>query len=106
MVAEDKVGVGWNDGLRKRAVVTIVGRNVRLAQAATVHVYAAVFDPDAVANTVRNLTQTDQGERSIDVDQLAEALAMHPPEGSSERPIVHDLVGVGIALLATMLLGH
>jgi hypothetical protein len=65
----------------------------------------SILDPDAVANTVRTLTQTDQREHSIDVDKLAEALAMHPPQGSSDRsPIAGDLVGVGLALVAGMLL--
>ena len=65
----------------------------------------SILDPDAVANTVRSLTQTDQRPQSIDVDRLAEALAMHPSESSTDRsPFVGDLVGVGLALVAGMLL--
>ena len=65
----------------------------------------SILDPDAVTNAVRALGATDQRARSIDIDRLAEALAMHPPEGSSDRsPIVGDLVGAGIALVASMLL--
>ena len=65
----------------------------------------SILDPDAVANTVRALTQADQREHSIDVARLAEALAMRPPEGSSDRsPFVGDLVGVGLALVAGILL--
>ena len=65
----------------------------------------SILDPDAVTNAVRALGATEQRQHSIDVDRLAEALTMHPPEGSSDRsPIVGDLVGVGIALVASMLL--
>ena len=65
----------------------------------------SILDPDAVADTMRSLTQADQREHSIDVDKLAEALTMHPSEGSSDRsPIVGDLVGAGIAIVAGMLL--
>ena len=65
----------------------------------------SILDPDAVTNAVRALGAADQREHSIDIDRLAEALAMHPPEGSSDHsPIVGDLVGAGIALVASMLL--
>jgi len=65
----------------------------------------SILDPDAVTNAVRALGAADQREHSIDIDRLAEALAMHPPERSSDHsPIVGDLVGAGIALVASMLL--
>jgi hypothetical protein len=65
----------------------------------------SILDPDAVTNAVRALGAADQRQHSIDVDRLAEALAMHPPQGSSDRsPIVGDLVGAGIAIVASVLL--
>ena len=64
----------------------------------------SILDPDAVTKTVRELGQADQREHSIDIDRLAEALTMRPPsDGSSRTPIVADLVGVGIGLVAAML---
>ena len=65
----------------------------------------SILDPDAVTNAVRALGVADQRAHSIDVDRLAEALTMRPPQGSSDRsPIVGDLVGAGIAIVASMLL--
>ena len=64
----------------------------------------SILDPDAVTETVRELGKADQREHTVDIDRLAEALTMRPPSDSSSRtPIVADLVGVGIGLVAAML---
>jgi len=64
----------------------------------------SILDPDAVTKTVRELGQADRREHTIDIDRLAEALTMRPPSDSNSRtPIVADLVGVGIGLVAAML---
>ena len=64
----------------------------------------SILDPDAVTKAVRELGAAEQRAHTIDVDRLAEALTMRPPaEGREASPIVWDLVGAGIALLASVL---
>jgi len=63
----------------------------------------SILDPDAVTKTVQELGQADQRAHTVDIDRLAEALTMRPPSDSSSRtPIMADLVGVGIGLVAAM----
>lgn len=61
----------------------------------------SILDPDAVSKAVRELGAAEQRAHTIDIDRLAEALLMHPPpESPGRRPVVWDLVGAGIAVLA------
>jgi len=64
----------------------------------------SILDPDAVANTIRALGEADARAHTLDIDRLAEALTMCPPADSSSRsPIVGDLVGAGLSVVAAML---
>ena len=64
----------------------------------------SILDPDAVSKTLRELGDAERRSHTIDLDQLADALTMHPLPGSSDRSaIVGDLVGAGIAILGAML---
>jgi DNA-directed RNA polymerase subunit RPC12/RpoP len=64
----------------------------------------SILDPDAVTETIRALGQADARAHTIDIDRLAEALTMQPSADSSSRgPIVGDLVGAGLAVVAAML---
>jgi hypothetical protein len=72
----------------------------------------SILDPDAVTKTVRELATAEQRLQQIDFGHLADALTMRPPPGSSDRSSflpslggsTLDLVGVGIAIVAGVLL--
>jgi Zn finger protein HypA/HybF involved in hydrogenase expression len=72
----------------------------------------SILDPDAVTKTVRELATAEQRLQQIDVGTLADALTVRLPPGSSDSsPFLTglggstlDLVGVGIAIVAGVLL--
>src|SRR5262249_22660914 len=64
----------------------------------------SILDPDAVGKAVRELGDAARRVQSGDVHRPADPLMMHPPPPAPERaPIMWDLVGAGIALLANVL---
>jgi len=64
----------------------------------------SILDPEAVTKAVRELGAAQQRTHTVDFDRLAEALTMRPPPGSTDQsPIVGDLVGAGMILLASVL---
>jgi len=72
----------------------------------------AILDPDAVSKALRELNTAEVERKTIDVDRLAEALTMRPPDsgrlrvdqiGGSGAELTGDLVAAGIAIVAALL---
>lgn len=63
----------------------------------------SILDPDAVTATVRELGAAQARLNTVDVDQLAAALAMTPPRDDSAPGLVVDLVAGGLAVIAALL---
>lgn len=72
----------------------------------------AILDPDAVSKALRELNTAEVERKTIDVDRLAEALTMRPPDagrlrvdlaGGAGSELTGDLVAAGIAIVAALL---
>ena len=72
----------------------------------------AILDPDAVVKALGELNTAEIQRKTIDIDRLADALLMRPPDSLSSRagapadakPVgTGDLVAAGIALVAALL---
>jgi len=66
----------------------------------------SILDPDAVSKTVQQLGTAEARARTIDVDQLADALTMPPPPDSAGPQLVGDLVMAGLAVVAALLVAR
>ena len=77
------------------------------------HSPIAILDPDAVTKALKDLTLAEVKSKTIDVDQLADALTMRPPPpepGAYTRGVYYqdasiagDLVAAGISIIAGLL---
>jgi DNA-directed RNA polymerase subunit RPC12/RpoP len=77
------------------------------------HSPIAILDPDAVTKALKDLTLAEVKSKTIDVDQLADALTMRPPppeRGAYTRGVYYqdasiagDLVVAGISIIAGLL---
>ena len=72
----------------------------------------AILDPDAVGKALGELNTTEVQRKTIDIDRLADALLMRPPDSLGLRVggavgnnsgATGDLVATGIALVAALL---
>lgn len=66
----------------------------------------AILDPDAIANTLRELNAAELKRSTIDVDRLVDAMMMRPNferSDSAENRLAGDLVATGIGLVASLL---
>jgi transcription elongation factor Elf1 len=66
----------------------------------------AILDPDAIANTLRELNAAELKRSTIDVDRLVDAMMMSPNferSDAAENRLAGDLVATGIGLVASLL---
>jgi DNA-directed RNA polymerase subunit RPC12/RpoP len=66
----------------------------------------SILDPEQVVKTVNALSTAQVRLNSVDVDRLAAALTLPPPETEVPAHMVGDLVMTGLGLVAALLLAR